>query len=102
MKLRIKDKIKVIAGKDKGKEGAVDRVYVAAGKVVVQGINMYKKHVKKSEAFPQGGLISIERPLDVSKVMLVCPHCKKAVRIGYQIDAKGKKHRVCKACKKQI
>lgn len=102
MKLRTKDKVVVIAGKDKGKEGVIERIYIEAKKAVVKGANMYKKHVKKSEAFPQGGLVSIERPLDVSKIMLVCPHCKKKVRVGYSIDAKGKKHRICKSCKQQI
>lgn len=102
MKLRLKDKIIVLSGKDKGKEGEIVRTYSSNNTVLVKGINMYKKHVKKSEAFPQGGLISIERALPSGKVALICPHCKKRTRVGYMFDKKDKKVRICRSCKKAV
>ena len=101
MKVRKGDKVKVIYGKDKGREGVVEKVYRKARRVLIPGINLYKKHVKKSEQFPQGGVVEIPRPLDVSKVMLICPKCKKTTRVGYKV-VDNKKFRVCKKCKSTI
>lgn len=100
MKIHTGDTVQVIAGKDAKKQGVVERVYTKAQKIRVKDINMYKKHVKRTES-QQGGVVSIERPLGVSKVMLVCPHCKKATRVGYSVK-QDKKVRVCKKCKKAI
>ena len=97
MKIKKGDKVKVIYGKDKGREGTVEKVYRKRKMVVIPGVNIYKKHVKRSEQFPQGGAIEVPRPLDVSKVMLICPSCKKPVRVGFKLE-KGKKYRVCKSC----
>lgn len=102
MKIRVNDKVVVISGKDKGREGVVKKVYPSSNKVLVKGINMYKKHVKKSEAFPQGGIVDVERPLMVSKIMFICPNCKNKARLGYHIDANGRKKRICKKCKQVI
>jgi large subunit ribosomal protein L24 len=77
MKLRKGDTIVVTAGRDAAKQGKVDRVYVKAGTVMVDGINMYKRHVKKNEQLPEGGILDLPRPIDVSKVSLLCPKCKK-------------------------
>ncbi len=101
MKLKKGDKIKVISGKDKGRDGVIDRVYSARNKILVPGVNMYKKHVKKNEKMPQGGIVDVPRLLDASKVMLVCPKCGKRTRVGYQIK-NGKKARICKTCEKVI
>ena len=101
MKLKKGDKIKVMAGKDRGREGTIERVYSLSNKILVPGVNVYKKHVKKSEQMPQGGIVDVPRLLDVSKVMLVCPKCGKAARIGYQVK-NGKKSRICKTCEKII
>jgi len=101
MKIRKGDKVKVIYGKDKGKEGMVERVYRKQNKVLIFGVNLYKKHVKKSEQFPNGGIIEVPRPLDVSKVMLICPKCKKPTRVGFKKEDK-KKFRFCKKCKSKI
>ena len=97
MKIKKGDKVRVIYGKDKGREGTVEKVYKKKKMVLVSGVNIYKKHMKKSEQFPQGGIVEVPRPLDVSKVMLVCPNCKKAVRVGFKIE-KNKKYRICKSC----
>jgi len=99
MRLKKGDKIKVISGKDRGREGKIEKTYKKQAKVLVAQINLYKKHVKKSEQSPQGGVVSVPRPLDVSKVALVCPHCKKTTRVGYKITKEGKKMRVCKRCR---
>jgi large subunit ribosomal protein L24 len=101
MKIRKGDKIRVIAGKDKDREGVVDRVYTKSNKVLIPKINIYKKHIKKNEKMPQGGVVEIPRPIDVSKLMLVCRKCGKTTRISYIVE-KNKKFRVCKKCKSKI
>jgi len=101
MKIRKGDKVKVIYGKDKGKEGVVEKVYQKAKKVLIAGVNLYKKHIKKNQKMPQGGIIDIPRPLAVSKVMLICPKCKKPTRVGFLKEEK-KKLRVCKKCESKI
>jgi large subunit ribosomal protein L24 len=101
MKIKKGDKVKVIYGKDKGKEGAVEKVYQKANKVLIAGVNLYKRHIKKNEKMPQGGIIDAPRPLDVSKVMLICPKCKKPTRVGFLVDGK-KKFRLCKKCQSKI
>ncbi len=101
MKIKKGDKVKITAGKDRGRDGKVVRVYSKQNKVLVEGVNLYKRHVKKSEQAPQGGVLDIPRPLDVAKVALVCPKCGKTTRIGYTVE-KGKKLRVCKKCKSKF
>lgn len=101
MKIKKGDKIRVIVGKDKGKEGVVEKVYNKSNKILVLGINLYKRHLKKSDKFPQGGVIDVPRPILVSKVMFICPKCKKPTKIGYQIE-KNRKVRICKKCKSII
>lgn len=97
MKVKKGDKVKIIAGKDKGREGKVERIYEKQNKILVEGINLYKKHIKKSDKVPQGGVVEIPRPMDASKLMLVCPKCRKTTRVGYEVK-KGKKLRICKKC----
>ena len=101
MKIRIKDQVQVILGKDKGRTGEVEKTYNKSGKLVVKGINMYKKHVKKSEAFPKGGIVEINRPILANKVMIICPNCKQKARVGYIVSEKGKQ-RICRKCQKVI
>lgn len=101
MRIHKGDKIRVMAGKDKGREGVVDRVYKKSNRVLIQKINIYKKHIKKSDKMPQGGVVEVPRPLDLSKVMFICPKCGKLARIEYKIE-KSKKYRVCKKCKSTI
>ncbi len=101
MRIKKGDKVRVITGKDEGREGVVERVYQKTMKVVLPGINIYKKHIKKTEQTPQGGIVEIPRALDVSKVMLICPKCGKVTRVGYKIENK-KKLRICRKCKSKI
>jgi large subunit ribosomal protein L24 len=102
MKIKKGDKVIVVQGRDKLKMGVVERVYEKSDKLLVKGINLYKKHVKKSEAFPKGGIVEVERPLTAGKVMIVCPKCKKRARISYKLNTKGNRERVCRQCKQVI
>ncbi|ADE56773.1 MAG: 50S ribosomal protein L24 [Aminobacterium colombiense] len=99
-KIRVKkgDFVKVISGKDKGKEGKVLRNIPKEGKVVVEGVNMVTRHVKPSQKNPQAGIVKQEAPLYAAKVMLVCPACGKATRVGRAYLESGQKVRVCKEC----
>ena len=101
MKIKKGDKVLVIYGKDKGREGIVEKVYKKQNKILIPGINIYKKHIKKNEKMPQGGIIDIPRPILVSKVMLICSKCKKPTRVGFIIEGKNK-FRICKKCQSKI
>ena len=96
------DRVRVIAGKDKGKEGEIIRALPAKGRVVVEKVNIVKKALRPTQMNPQGGISSIEAPINVSNVMLVCPHCNAATRVGHRFKDDGKKVRVCKKCGKDI
>ena len=102
MNIRKDDTVKVIAGKDKGKEGKVLRALPKKGRVVVEKVNVVKKAMRPPQANPSGGISSMEAAINVSNVMLVCPSCKAATRVGHRFDEAGKKHRVCKKCGKDI
>lgn len=101
MKLKRGDQIIVIAGKDKGRKGKIEKTFSKEGKVLVPGINIVKKHVKSQGENKPGGIIEINKPIDVSKVALVCPRCGKITRIGYLLT-KEKKERICKKCQAVI
>ncbi|PIQ72774.1 50S ribosomal protein L24 [Candidatus Roizmanbacteria bacterium CG_4_10_14_0_2_um_filter_36_35] len=101
MKIKKGDKVRVMAGKDKGREGKVEKVYKKSNKILIPNINIYKRHVKKSDKMPQGGIVDVPRPLDVAKIMLICPKCGKMTRIGFKVE-KDKKLRVCKKCESKI
>ncbi len=101
LKVRKGDTVKVIAGKDRGKEGKILRAIPESNRVVVEKVNIMKKAMRPTQANPQGGISSMEAPLNASNVMLVCPHCKKPTRVGHRIED-GKKHRVCKKCGKDV
>ena len=76
-KFKINDTVKITSGKDKGRQGKVDKVYYKQNKVLISGLNIYKKHVKKNDQMPQGGVVELPRPLLVSRVMLLCPRSVK-------------------------
>ena len=100
MKIKKGDKVKILIGKDTGKEGAILFVRSSDKKVFVEGANLYKRHVRKMEGV-EGGIIDLPKPMDVSNVALVCPNCKKTTRVEYKIDGKTKM-RICKKCGKEI
>ncbi|TYC48888.1 50S ribosomal protein L24 [Weissella muntiaci] len=89
------DKVKVIAGKDKGKEGTVVKTFAAKDRVVVEGVNMIKKHQKPNNQYPQGGIIELEAPIHVSNVQLLDPSTNEPTRVGYKVED-GKKVRFAK------
>ena len=91
------DKVQVLSGKDRGKQGVVLRALPAENKVVVEGVSVVKKAVKPNAANQQGGIVSQEDPIDASNVNLVCPECGKVTRVGHEKDGKNKL-RVCKKC----
>ena len=103
-KIRIKkgDEVIVRSGKYKGQTGKVISTHPTLNKVTVEGINIVKKHTKPNKQYPQGGIIPITKPIDVSKVGIIDPTTKKASRIGYTIDKDGAKTRVFKKSGKEI
>lgn len=103
-KIRLKkgDTVVVRAGKYKGKTGTILATHPAENKVTVEGVNIVKKHQKPNKAYPQGGIIEITKPIDVSKVGFQDPTTKKASRIGYKVAADGTKSRVAKSSGKEI
>ena len=105
MKMNVKkgDTVKVIAGKDKGKEGEVLRSVPESGRVVVEKVNMIKKDMRPTQQNPQGGITTKEAPIHVSNVMLVCPNCKAATRVTRKrVEGKRGYVRVCKKCGKDF
>ena len=97
MNIRKDDKVVVLSGKDKGKEGKVLSANPKAGKVIVEGVNVASKHVKPKKQGDQGGIIKMETPIYTCKVMVVCPKCGKPTRVAHKL-ADGKSVRVCKKC----
>lgn len=101
MKLKKGDKVKITAGKDKGREGIIERIYKKQNKVLILNINLYKKHIKKSEKMPQGGVVELPRPINASKIALICQKCGQTTRIGYKLET-DKKLRICRKCNEKI
>ena len=95
------DKVEVISGKDKKKQGKILSASPKTGKVLVEGVNIIKKHTKGTQANPAGGIIEKEAPIDASNVLLYCGKCEKGVRYGIKIEG-DKKLRVCKHCGKEL
>lgn len=92
------DKVIILSGRDKGKEGKVLEVSPSENKVIVEGCNVATKHAKPRRQGEQGGLLQVETAIYASKVMLVCPKCGKPTRLAHKVLADGSKKRVCKAC----
>lgn len=101
-KIKLNDQVEIIAGKDKGLVGKVIRSYRDTDKVIVEKVNMIKKHSKPNAANQQGGIIDKEAAVDVSNVMLLCPKCSKATRVGIKSLDDGAKVRVCKKCGESV
>lgn len=101
MKIKKGDKVRIISGKDKGRDGKVERIYKKQNKILIQGIGTYKKHIKKNEQMPKGGVVELPRPINASNVMFICPKCNKVTKLGFKLE-KNKKNRVCKKCKSKV
>lgn len=92
------DTVVVLSGKDKGKQGTVLAVSPKEGKVIVEKVNMVKKHVKPRRMGEPGGIIEAEGAMYACKVQLVCPRCKKPTRVGHKLYEDGTKGRICRKC----
>ena len=97
MKIRKGDQVLIISGKDRGKKGGVLQVFPKERRIVVEGVNIRKKHVKPKKSGEKGQIAQVLAPIDISNAKIVCPKCGKPARIGYKIIEK-KKYRICKKC----
>lgn len=102
MKLRVGDTVQVIAGSDKGKTGEIIQILRKEDRVIVEGVNMVTKHIKPSQADPEGGIVTREAPIHVSNVAYYDTKAKQAVKIGYAFDEDGKKYRINKKTGKAL
>jgi large subunit ribosomal protein L24 len=100
--IKVNDQVEVIAGKDKGRVGKVVRIHGKTGRVVVEKVNMIKRHTKPSAVNQQGGIIDKEAPVAISNVMIICPKCTKTVRVGRKVLDDGEKVRFCKKCGESV
>ena len=97
MKIKKGDRVKVLTGKDRGKEGEVMRVLPGSNRVVVDGVNVAKRHTRATRATIQGGIIDKDMPIEASAVAVVCSR-DGATRVGYRFDDQGRKVRICRKC----
>jgi len=103
MKIKKGDNVEVISGDDKGARGEVHTVLPKEGRVIVSGINIIKKHQRRTgDVRTQFGIIEREAPIRIANVALVCPHCEKPTRVGYRVAADGTKTRICRKCHETI
>lgn len=100
-KLRKGDEVKIVAGKDKGKTGKVDKVLPLRQKVLVTGVNQYKRHLKARSQNQPSEIATITKPIAIANVSLICPKCKLPTRVGYRADG-DKKKRICRKCEQEI
>ena len=102
MKIKKSDNVLIISGKDKGKTGKVRFSYPKDKSLIVEGLNLQKKHSKAQGTVKQAGIIEREAPLNISNVMLICKHCNKPARIGFRILEDGRRARICRVCREVI
>ena len=96
------DMVMIMAGKDKGKTGRITKTMPEKGAVLVEGLNIVKKHSRPNKQKTGGGILEKESPLDASNVMILCKSCNKTARVGHQVLEDGKKVRFCKKCKETL
>ena len=101
MKLIKGDNVKIVRGKDKGKTGKIEQVLPKIGKVLVNGVNQYKRHLKARSQNQPSEIVTLTKPLPEENVMLICPKCHKETRVGYKIE-KNVKSRICKKCNSEV
>ncbi|MBM3283358.1 50S ribosomal protein L24 [Candidatus Gottesmanbacteria bacterium] len=97
MKLKKGDEVIITGGKDRGKKGKIEKIFPERNSVLLPGLNIFKKHIKKRDEKNPGGIIDFSRPLPVANVAFLCPKCNRATRIGYKIEGK-EKLRTCRKC----
>jgi len=101
-KIRRDDTVQVIQGEDTGKKGRVLKIFPEEKRALVEGINLVKKHKRKTQQDQQGGVVSIEKPITISKLKLFCKNCNHPTRVGFRILKDGTKSRFCKSCNEVI
>jgi len=101
-KLLTGDEVVVIRGRDRGARGRIRQNMLKEGKVVVDGVNIVRRHLPRQANIRQGGIVEREAPLDRSKVMLICPSCDQPTRVGFRFDENGNKVRYCRKCDAEI
>ena len=102
MKLKKGDNVKVVLGKDKGKIAKIEKVFSKIGKVLVTGVNQYKRHLKGRSQSQPSEIVTIIKPLPLQNVAFVCPHCKLQTRVGYKIEKDNNKIKICRKCGKKV
>ena len=102
LKIRKGDTVQVIKGKDTGKKGKVLFLLSEGKRALVEGINLVKKHKRQTRQDQQGGIVSIEAPIAIGNLMLLCKNCQKPVRVGFSVLADKSKARICKSCKEAV
>ncbi len=100
-KIRTGDQVLVTSGRNKGQRGVVRQNLMERDRVVIEGVNIVKKHIKRGRA-RQAGFVEVEAPLHVSNVRLICPNCSQPTRVGVRANADGKNERYCKKCEERI
>jgi large subunit ribosomal protein L24 len=101
MKIRKNDIVLILSGKDRGKKGKVIESFPKESRIVVEGLNLRKKHVRAKKSGEKGQIVSLPASINVSNVKIICGKCGKAARIGVKAEG-GKKYRICKKCKQEI
>jgi len=101
MKLRKGDTVLITSGKDRGRKGKILKVFPKKNRILVEGINLRKKHQKPKRTGEKGQMVTLPAPIGISNAKLICPKCGKAARVGYRI-VDDKKYRVCKKCSQEI
>ncbi|RKY30600.1 MAG: 50S ribosomal protein L24 [Candidatus Omnitrophota bacterium] len=101
-KIKRGDLVQVIKGKDAGKKAKVLRLFPSQGRAIVEGLNLSKKHKRRTREDDKGGIVSIEQPLALSNLMLFCKSCNRPVRCGFMLLSDGTKSRICRKCKETI
>ncbi len=102
VKIRRDDLVVVTTGKNRGKQGKVLHVYPATSRVLVEGINLVKKHLRRTQDNPQGGFTSQEQSVSLANVQRVCPRCNRPTRVGFVVGRDGAKQRICRRCEEVL
>lgn len=101
-RVRRNDQVMVLAGKSRGKRGKVLHVDTNRSRVLIEGLNLVKKHVRKSQDNPQGAILSRESPVPLDRVQPICPRCNRGVRVGFKVLTDGSKTRICRRCEESF
>lgn len=101
MRIKKGDKVLIISGKNRGKTGKVLDIFPRDFKLIVEGVNIQKRHIRPKKQDEKGQVVEIAAPISVSNTKLICEKCNKATRVGYKIE-KGEKFRICKKCKNSL